>query len=159
MSKDTVVELHQWHTADELADLEDVSTRTIYRKLERGEVEKKQTSEGTRYRVSSTDMADSHDTDTDSVCVSNQEDKTTDSGVSSVSQLTAVVSDMTERIGELERQVGRLKAENEQLRRQLDNQKTSTSSGDEGPSYAQALAEMMAGERTIEEVRAIKKNG
>ena len=70
-----VIALHDrgWMTAAELAKAEGVSTRTIYRRLERGEVEAKETEAGKLYRVtpidSPTDTAtvtDSHDSPTDS---------------------------------------------------------------------------------------------
>jgi excisionase family DNA binding protein len=168
MGNNAVVELHQWYTVDELADREGVSTRTIYRKLERGEVEKTSTSNGARYRLSSTDTTDSHDTDTDSEAVSSSK-KTTDTGVSTekkgvssvssgrhVAELTDLVGELTEKVGKLERKVGQLKAENDRLRRQVEDTEPASSS-DEGPSYTRALAEMMAGERTLESVKALKK--
>lgn len=41
----------KWYPIEVLADREDVSVRTIYRWLEKGKVEKRETSEGTRYRI------------------------------------------------------------------------------------------------------------
>ena len=48
-----------WYTAGELADRLDVSKRTIYRKAKRGEVQKRETADGVRYRVTPTDTTDS----------------------------------------------------------------------------------------------------
>jgi len=162
---DTVVAFRQWHTAADLAELEGVSERTIYRRLARGDVEKRETSDGTRYRLAGTDSTDSHDTDTDSRSVSNSRGAGTDTpvstdteSVSSVSEWTSLVGELTDRIAELERQVGRLEATNNQLRDRLDDEDTAdTDAADSRPSYASVLVDMLDGERSIDEVRAFKR--
>ena len=131
---DKVVELHQWYTVDELAEREGVSTRTIYRRLKRGDVEKRETEDGTRYRPATkttdngTDATDSHDTVTDVSSVSRSKGDGTDStdrsgvstdvttDVSGVSELVALVREQHERIVELERENARLEADLEDLR-------------------------------------------
>lgn len=45
------IEERGWLTAEALADREGVSTRTIYNRLKRGEVEKRETESGARYRL------------------------------------------------------------------------------------------------------------
>jgi excisionase family DNA binding protein len=130
---DKVVELRQWYTVDELAEREGVSTRTIYRRLKRGDIEKRETEDGTRYRPATettdkgTDTADSHDTVTDVSSVSSSKDEGADSGVSTdtesvsgVSKLADLIREQTDRIATLERKVGELEAENEQLRNDLE---------------------------------------
>ena len=49
------IEGRGWFTAEELAERNDVSTRTIYNRLKRGEVEKRETESGARYRLKSTE--------------------------------------------------------------------------------------------------------
>lgn len=142
MGSDTVVALHQWHTVDDLADLEGVSTRTIYRRLKRGDVEKRETSEGTRYRIApdGTDSAgvstDSHDTPTDVSSVSAPKGEPTDSGdsagvssVSGVSELTALVGELVDDVRALERENARLRTDLEHLRETVEpeiNENTGT---------------------------------
>jgi DNA repair exonuclease SbcCD ATPase subunit len=58
---DNVIRLEgtEWYSAEELANRLDVSVRTIYRRLERGGVEKRETPRGTVYRTSSDKQPDS----------------------------------------------------------------------------------------------------
>jgi predicted DNA-binding transcriptional regulator YafY len=106
MDDDKVVELQQWYTADELAEREGVSTRTIYRRLKRGTVEKQETPEGTRYRPTTEpsgrdDVTESHDAGTD---------------VSNVSELAEVISQLIDDVRALERENGQLRAELEAMK-------------------------------------------
>ena len=48
----------EWHAAGDLADRLDISVRTVYRRLERGSIEKKETPRGTLYRVAPEPAAD-----------------------------------------------------------------------------------------------------
>jgi chromosome segregation ATPase len=41
----------EWHTRDKLAELLDISVRTLYRRIDDGEIEVKDTPDGKRYRV------------------------------------------------------------------------------------------------------------
>jgi len=136
MGTDNVVELRQWYTVDELADLEGVSTRTIYRRLKRGDVERRETSEGIRYRVASEAAesadttgvtTDSHDTVGDVSSVSGSKEGATDttdnlgvSSVSGVSELTALVSDLVDDVRGLERENARLRADLDNLRANVE---------------------------------------
>jgi len=133
MGTDNVVELRQWYTVDELADLEGVSTRTIYRRLKRGDVERREISEGIRHRVASEApesadttgvSTDSHDTVGDVSRVSRSKEGATDttdnSGVSSVSELTSLVSDLVDDIRDLERENARLRADLRNLRDSIE---------------------------------------
>lgn len=142
MRDDKVVDFRQWYTVDELAEREGVSTRTIYRRLERGDVEKRETPEGTRYRPTtgeeSTDTSgvsgDSHDTGTDVSGVSAPRGEgvsgdvtsvssgvsTDSSGVTDNGALADLLREHTDRIAELEREVGRLRERNANLRSELD---------------------------------------
>jgi dynactin complex subunit len=133
MSDETVVELHDrgWHTADALAEREDVSTRTIYRWLDRGDVEKRETEDGTRYRLAP-ESGESESTDTD--CVSDDTPSTEgtsvgddhDTGDHDTGDVSAFLEEIAERdarIGELEHEAGTLAGkleaaedENERLR-------------------------------------------
>lgn len=160
---DNVVELRQWYTVDELADREGVSTRTIYRRLKRGDVEKRETDDGTRYRpaTDSTDnegvSTDSHDAVSDvttSTAPEGTGTATTDvSGVSAgvstdssgVSDLVDVVREQTDRIAELERKVGRLEADNERLRGDLEQLRDGDAGGpaDEKTSGTSRAAELV----------------
>lgn len=137
MSDETVVELHDrsWHTADALAEREDVSTRTIYRWLERGDVEKRETEDGTRYRLAP-ESGESKGTDTD--CVSDDTPATEgtsvgddhDTGDHDTPDVSAFLEEIAERdarIGELEHEAGTLAGkleaaedENERLRSELE---------------------------------------
>ena len=56
---------NEWFTAGELADRLDVSKRTVYRKAKRDEVEKRETADGVRYRVTPTDTGDTATDSTD----------------------------------------------------------------------------------------------
>lgn len=58
---DNIVRLEdsEWYSARELADRLDVSVRTIYRRLERGQIDKRETPRGTVYRVRDSSRADS----------------------------------------------------------------------------------------------------
>ena len=153
MGTDNVLKLRQWHTVDELAEREGVSTRTIYRRLKRGDVEKRETPEGARYRLASessgsTDTAgvsaDSHDTAGDVSRVSGPKENATDTtdstGVSGVSELTALVSDLIDDVRGLERENTRLRADLENLRESVEP-KTNENSGaaDTKPEDERAL--------------------
>lgn len=57
---DNIVRLEdsEWYSAEDLADRLDVSVRTIYRRLERGQIDKRETPRGTVYRVREDGEAD-----------------------------------------------------------------------------------------------------
>ena len=131
----------EWFTASELADRLDVSKRTVYRKAKRGEVEKRETADGVRYRLASTDGADT-DTDTtdDADChdtsptpgdtrinrtpqpaePTTDTDDTDTSPTSVTSPAVSGVAALADRLAEESRQRGRLEAERDRLADDLE---------------------------------------
>ena len=139
-----VIALHDrgWMTAAELAKAEGVSTRTIYRRLERGEVEAKETEAGKLYRVTPTDsttdtadVTDSHDTATDTadsaplpeqrrpVATTDTADTDTDRGRHDTATVTAVTA-LVERLEASAVERGRLEAELDRLAAELTEWQT-----------------------------------
>lgn len=118
---DSVVQFgpSEWYGRQELADRLDVSLRTIDRRVNRGEIEKRNTPNGKLYRPApdETDRQEAtaerqqttpkrQQSDTDRATVGDT--KTTPEVSQGVADLVALVRDQTDRIAELERQVGRL---------------------------------------------------
>ena len=127
-----------WTTAAELANALNVSTRTIYRRVNRGEIEARETDNGTRYRLTPTDGADSR---TDTGADTDSHDRATDTGADSPKAQqsravaptdtadtdtdkgrhdTAIVTALIDRLetGAVER--GRLEAERDRLAAELE---------------------------------------
>lgn len=76
MSKILKFEQHGWLSAEEMAERDEISVRTVYRRLKRGELESKETSEGTLYR---TRAADTETGSTDSLLTATDTSDVTDS--------------------------------------------------------------------------------
>ena len=124
----------QWYTAGELADRLDVSKRTVYRKAKRGEVQKRETADGVRYRVTPTDSTDTagcHDTsptpgDTRINRTPQAPDPATDTGdtdtspTSVTSPAVSGVAALADRLAEEAAARGRLEAERDRLADALD---------------------------------------
>ena len=131
----------QWYTAGELAERLDVSKRTVYRKAKRGEVQKRETADGVRYRVAPTDGTDSatdstdaagcHDTsptpgDTRINRTPHAPDPATDTGdtdtspTSVTSPAVSGVAALADRLAEEAAARGRLEAERDRLADGLD---------------------------------------
>lgn len=133
-----------WYTAGELADRLDVSKRTIYRKAKRGEVQKRETADGVRYRVTPTDTTDST-TDAGDVTDSHDTSLTpgdtrinrspqapepatdstdTDTSPTSLTSLTSptvtAVGALADRLAAEASERGRLEAERDRLASELD---------------------------------------
>jgi hypothetical protein len=134
---------NEWLSRAEMAAKLDVSERTITRKVNRGELVRKNNPNGrgklyrraaeaddTRHetrRETGQDNAPESDTELEGTRDTRHErhdtrqDTTRDTAVS---QLISRLEDRDERISELEREVGRLKAENNQLRADLEDRRT-----------------------------------
>jgi predicted DNA-binding transcriptional regulator YafY len=102
---DNVIRLEgtEWYSAQELADRLDVSVRTIYRRLERGQIEKRETPRGTVYRLrenASTDSSDVTHTDASSDTKFGE----------AVLRLVERTGQQSDRIAELTGEVSRLEA-------------------------------------------------
>jgi len=76
MSKVLKFEQRGWLSAEEMAERDEISIRTVYRRLKRGELESKETPEGTRYRKQT---GDTENGPTDSLLTAGDTDAVTDS--------------------------------------------------------------------------------
>lgn len=76
MSKVLKFEQRGWLTAEEMAERDEISVRTVYRRLKRGELEAKETPEGTRYRKQT---GDTENSSTDSLLTAGDTEAVTDS--------------------------------------------------------------------------------
>lgn len=125
------IEGRGWFTAAELAEREGVSTRTIYNRLKRGEVEKRDTEAGTRYRLKPDEaktFSEVHETSTEEAEKPARRKAETDTATvfherfteSSVDPFTTLIERLE--AGAVEQ--GRLKAERNQLLAELEKWKT-----------------------------------
>ncbi|MGM0556126.1 MAG: hypothetical protein ACQEVA_07090 [Myxococcota bacterium] len=103
---DNVVRLEgtEWYSAEELANRLDVSVRTIYRRLERGRIDKRETPRGTVYRVTS-------GSESDSSAVTRADNATDSKFGEAVLRLVDKTSEQAEKIAELTGRAARLEAE------------------------------------------------
>jgi len=100
MSKILKFEQHGWLSAEEMAERDEISVRTVYRRLKRGELESKETPEGTIYRTRAADTeagsTDSLLTATDTPAVTDSTDIATDTAAKTAQHAAHRAADTTD---------------------------------------------------------------
>lgn len=102
---DNIVRLEdsEWYSAQELADRLDISVRTVYRRLERGQIDKRETPRGTVYRAKD-------DTSSDSGTVTNNDTPADSQFGEAMLRLLERESQQSDRVAELTGRVSELEA-------------------------------------------------
>jgi len=100
MSRILKFEQRGWLSAKEMAERNDISVRTVYRRLKRGELESKETPEGTFYRTRAADTetgpTDSLLTATDTAAVTDSTDIATDTAAKTAQHAAHRPTDSTD---------------------------------------------------------------
>jgi excisionase family DNA binding protein len=142
----------EWHTAEELADRLNVSRRTVFNRLDRGEIEKKQTDAGMRYRVKkvkASGESEVHETEVKPVGEADiSQGIRADSGGegSGESAFHESASSLLDRLESQAERIGRLESENERLREKvnrLEADDTGEAAEDDSPSEAKRLVDAL----------------
>jgi DNA repair exonuclease SbcCD ATPase subunit len=96
----------EWHTREKLAELLGISVRTLYRRIDDGDIEVKDSAEGKRYRLAP-EQSGREDATDDSVV---PDDKTDTSGKSVANELLGLIREQLDQIKDLQTNHGRLEA-------------------------------------------------
>jgi chromosome segregation ATPase len=103
----------EWHTRDKLAELLDISVRTLYRRIDDDEIEVKDTSEGKRYRVASApDLQQEQEVArADSAVPDDKNDSDDKGGTAVATELIGMIREQLGQLTDLRQNRGRLEAE------------------------------------------------
>ena len=100
----------EWHTREKLAELLDISVRTLYRRIDDGEIEVEDTSEGKRYRVADEQKTpEEQEGATSATVLPDDKIATSDKGVAG--ELVGLIREQLDQLSELRQNRGRLEAE------------------------------------------------
>lgn len=100
----------EWHTREKLAELLDISVRTLYRRIDDGEIEVKDTAEGKRYRVApEPNEREEQEVATAATVLPDDKVATSDKGVAN--ELVGLIREQLDQLSELRQNRGRLEAE------------------------------------------------
>ncbi|QDG51577.1 hypothetical protein FIV42_12720 [Persicimonas caeni] len=103
----------EWHTREKLSELLGISVRTLYRRIDDGEIEVKETPEGKRYRVApQRPEGREEEVATAATAVPDGKIDTDDKPVTGVAnELVALIREQLDQVSELRQNRGRLEAE------------------------------------------------
>jgi predicted RNase H-like nuclease (RuvC/YqgF family) len=114
---DDIIDLEgQWHGRQELADRLGVSTRTIDRRVKRGQIEKRETPQGKLYRPTHDDRGDDTPTHGDDTPTDSDDTVSSPATDTRLAELEARLEEKTARIERLEERGARLREERDRAR-------------------------------------------
>jgi chromosome segregation ATPase len=110
----------EWHTRDKLAELLDISVRTLYRRIDDGEIEVKDTPDGKRYRVAPEPQEEEVATSAGEVSDDKIDTGDDKKDTSVAGELIGLIREQLDQITDLRQSRGRLEAELESSQNDVD---------------------------------------